>query len=364
MSRQETPTNPEIARRRLRSQRIGESAFRRPEEVVRWLVAVQAQDYAGAKWSLALRMRAARDRAIDRAFNEGSILRTHLLRPTWHFVVADDIRWLLALTAPRVHAASAHMYRKLELDAAVFKRSNAALAKALQGGRHLTRNELEGVLQKVGIATDIGNRMAYLMMFAELDGLICSGPRRGKQFTYALLHERAPQARTMEREESLAELSRRYFSSRGPATVQDFAKWSGLTVAGAGRGLAAVQDGLRSQVLDGQLYWLPKSSTLDDDGAPMAHLLSIYDEYISSYRDRSAILSKEDGARLWGQGNALAYVIVLDGRIVGTWKRTIKKDSVAIETHPFRRLTPVEKRAVAEGAERYGDFHELPTSLE
>jgi hypothetical protein len=206
--------------------------------------------------------------------------------------------------------------------------------------------------------------MAYLMMFAELDGLICSGPRRGKQFTYALLDERAPQARTMAREEALAELSQRYFASRGPATVQDFAKWSGLTVADAGRGLEAVQEGLRRQVLDGQVYWLPKSPSRRHDGSPTAHLLSIYDEYISSYKDRTAILSEEHGARLWGQGNALAYVIVLDGRIVGTWKRRLGRESVLIEANPFRRLTRGEKGAVTEAAHRYGRFLDLPVSLQ
>jgi len=354
---------PDIARLRLRNQRIDGATRGEAADVVKWLVAVQAQDFAGAKWSLGLRLRKATDSQIERAFNEGAILRTHLLRPTWHFVTPADIGWLLALTAPRVHAASAHMVRSLELDAAVFKRSNAALAKALQGGQHLTRSELEEVLQKVGIATDVGNRMAYLMMGAELDGVICSGPRRGKQFTYALLEDRAPQAKTMERDEALAELSRRYFASRGPATVQDFAKWSGLTAADAGRGLEVVQHGLRHVVLDGQAYWHPKSRPPHNDGSPTAHLLSNYDEYISSYKDRSAILSEEHGALLWGRGNALAYVIVVDGLIVGTWKRALMRDSVVIETNPFRRLTHAEKGAITEAAQRYGRFQDLPVSL-
>jgi len=354
----------DIAHLRLRNQRIGGAMRGEAADVVGWLGAVQAQDFAGAKWALGLRLRQATDSQIERAFNEGAILRTHLLRPTWHFVTPADIRWLLSLTAPRVHAASAHMYRRLELDASVFKRSNAALAKALQGGQHRTRTELEGVLQKAGIATDVGNRVAYLMMGAELGGIICSGPRRGKQFTYALLEERAPQTKTIDRDQALAELSRRYFASRGPATVQDFAKWSSLTVADAGRGLESVQDGLRKEVVDGRAYWIPKSRPSHDDGSPTAHLLSIYDEYISGYKDRNAIVSEEDGARLVGLGNALTAVIVVDGQIVGTWKRALGKDTVVIETHPFQRLTRVEKRAVAEAAQRYGAFHELPVSLE
>jgi DNA glycosylase AlkZ-like len=189
-------TSLDIAHRRLANQHIVQPTFKQPGDVVRWLGAVQAQDYAGAKWALGLRLRGVTDDDIDQAFGAGSILRTHLMRPTWHFVTPLDIGWLLALTGPRVHAVNGYMYRKLELDSAIFKRSNATLAKALRGGKQLTRNELRGVLQKAGIATDGELRMGYLMMRAELDGLVCSGARRGKQFTYALVDERAPRAKT------------------------------------------------------------------------------------------------------------------------------------------------------------------------
>jgi hypothetical protein len=167
----------------------------------------------------------------------------------------------------------------------------------------------------------------------------------------------------MDRDEALAELSRRYFTSRGPATVQDFAKWSGLTVADARAGLEAVQADLRHGVVDGEVYWFPASRSSSKDGGTTAHLLSIYDEYISSYKDRSAIVSEEHGAKLVGLGNALAYVIVVDGRIVGTWKRTLSKASVVIETNPFRRLTRAEEGAVSEAAQKYGGFQDLPVSL-
>jgi hypothetical protein len=278
-------------------------------------------------------------------------------------VTPVDIRWLLALTAPRVHAVNGTMYRKLELDDAIFKRSDAALAQALQGGQQLTRDELRGVLQKAGIATEGQLRMGYLMMHAELEGIVCSGPRRGKQFTYALLDERAPQARTLEREEALAELARRYFGSRGPATVQDYAKWSGLTVADAGRGLEAVEATLRQEVVDGQTYWFPTSEPSTQAASPTAHLLSIYDEYISGYKDRSAIVDETNAAKLWAMGNALTYIVVVDGQIVGTWRRTIRRDAVVVETNIFTRLTEAEERAVAIAAQRYGKFLGLPVVL-
>lgn len=356
-------TRFDIPRQRLHNQCISRTTFEEAGDVAGWLAAVQAQDYAGAKWALGLRLQDATDDDIERAFAEGAILRTHLLRPTWHFVTPADIRWMLALTGPRVHAANAYMYRKLELDSAIFKRSNAALAKALQGSRQLTRDELRGVLSQAGIATGDGLRMGYLMMRAELDGLVCSGARRGKQFTYALLDERAPQAKTLEREEALAELARRYFMSRGPATVQDFAKWSGLTVADARNGIAAVQAELQHEVVEGQTYWFSTSGRSAKEISPSVYLLSAYDEYLSGYKDRSAFIAASHAARLAAMGNALSYIIVLDGQVVGAWKRRLKKDAVVIETNIFTRLTTAQERAVAAAADQYGAFLGLPVVL-
>jgi len=241
-----------IARERLRNQRIGGRPLKRAVDVVRWLVASQAQDFAGAKWALGLRMSGATDAAVESDFDDGAILRTHIMRPTWHFVTQGDIRWMLALTAPRVNAVNAHRYRELELDTATFRKTNAALAKALEGGRQLTRDELRELLARARI-TVAGQRMAHIMMRAELDAVVCSGARRGKQFTYALLDERAPRARSLSHDDALVELSRRYFPSRGPATVQDFAKWShcGRRPKGTGgsRVQAAARGGRRRDVL-------------------------------------------------------------------------------------------------------------------
>jgi hypothetical protein len=353
----------DIPRQRLHNQCITKTTFRKPDDAVAWLGAVQAQDYAGAKWALGLRLQGAVDGDVERAFTEGAILRTHMLRPTWHFVTPADIRWMLALTAPRVHAANAFMYRKLELDAAIFKRSNAALAKALSDGGGLTRDELREVFQKAGIAAEGELRLGYLLMRAELDGLVCSGPRRGKQFTYALLDERVPQAKTLERDAALAELARRYFTSRGPATVQDFAKWSGLTVADARNGLEEVKAQFQQTVAGGQIYWFSESKPFTKVGSPTAHLSSVYDEYISGYKDRSAIIDERHATTLRALGNALNYIVVIDGQIVGAWKRTLRKNAVIVETNLFRRLTETENRAVTAAAKRYGKFLELPVVL-
>jgi hypothetical protein len=356
-------TGLDIALQRLLNQHIAQPTFNRPEDETAWLVAVQAQDYAGAKWGLGLRLQSVTDRDVEQAFANGAILRTHLMRPTWHFVTPGDIRWLLALTAPRVHAANAYMYRKLELDGAFFRRSNTALRKALQGGNQLTRDELRALLRKTGLATDGEFRMGYILMRAELDGVICSGPRRGKQFTYALLDERVSNCKVLERDEALAELARRYFVTRGPATVHDFAKWSGLTLADARIGLEATTTQLQFEVVEQQTYWFSATKRARQDVPLGAWLLSIYDEYVSSYKDHGAAVDKETSAKLRALGNALTNIVVVDGRIVGTWKRSLKKDAVILEMNMFCRLTAAAKRTIAAASHRYGVFLGLPARL-
>jgi len=355
--------NFDIARLRLHNQRLSTTTFKNPADAVGWLGAVQSQDYAGAKWALSQRAQNATDASIEQAFNEGAILRTHVMRPTWHFVRPKDIRWMLALTAPRINALCATYYRKLELDAATFKRSNALLTKNLRGGKQLTRAELTSLLQKKGIATDDLLRFTYLIVRAELDGIVCSGARRGKQFTYALLDERAPHTRTLEREAALAELAKRYFSSHGPATLKDFVWWSGLTVSDANKGLDSIRSQLISEVENGQTYWFA-DSTPARVPSPTVHLLPDYDEYTVGYTDRGAIFDSSHTNKLDSRGSELAqYMIVVDGLIAGTWKRTVKKSEVVIELVRFRDFAKAEEQAIADAAERYGKFLGLPIRL-
>jgi hypothetical protein len=355
-------TGFDIPRWRLDSQHISDPRHKNAAEVVGWLGAVQAQDYAAAKWALAQRARGLTDSAIDQALADGSILRTHILRPTWHFVLPEDIRWMLALTAPRVRAVNATMDRQLGLDAATFKRSHSALTKALQGGRQLTRAELADVLQKSGIP-GVNLRFIYLMIRAELDGLIVSGGRRGKQFTYALLDERAPQAKPLPRDEALAELTRRYFTSRGPATLKDFVWWSGLTMADARRGVEMLGSKLMQEDFDGTPYWFG-STPRGKDLSPSIHLLPNYDEYVVGYTDRSAIFDTAHAGKLDSRGNVLfMHTILIDGRIRGTWKRALNKRAVVLELSPFAPLTKAESRALQAAANRYGKFHGLPAVI-
>lgn len=358
-----TLSNSEIAHLRLYDQGLSKFRFTNPSDVVSQLGAVQAQDYAGAKWALGQRIQDATDAAIDQSFNAGEILRTHIMRPTWHFVTPADIRWMLMLTAPRVHAANAYMYRKLELDKVTLEKSNAALEKALQGGKQLTRSELASVFQKARIIAD-GLRLGYFMMYAELEGLICSGARRGKQFTYALLEERVPQVKALKRDEALAELTRRYFATRGPATLQDFTWWSGLTMADARSGIEMVKSQFVNEVLQDQTYWFVESESTAKKKSPTAYFLPNYDEYFIGFRDRSAIGEVAKRSNI-DEGNPafLAHIIIVDGQIVGGWKRTVKKDAVIVELNLITNLTKAEKQAIAEAANRYSQFLGLPIHL-
>ncbi|MGA7411521.1 MAG: winged helix DNA-binding domain-containing protein [Bryobacteraceae bacterium] len=346
---------------RLANQQLAQKRFNRAADLVSWLGAVQAQDYAGAKWAVGQRLPASTDAELDQAFAEGAILRTHVMRPTWHFVSPSDIRWMLALTAPRVNAAMAYYQRQHELDTAFFARSHKLMRKALEGGRELTRQELASALQRAGLvkpeASNHGQRMGHIMARAELDAVVCSGARRGKQFTYALLDERAPHAKLRSRTEALAELVLRYFTSHGPATLADFVWWSGLTVKDARTGLDAVTSKLLSDDFGGRTYWMSTVIPTVQNSARTAYLLPNYDEYVVAYADRQAIAGPPGAKSLAARGSVLLnYTILLDGRIAGTWKRSVGKAGVTIEANTFSLITNSQRDQVIGAAERYGAF--------
>jgi hypothetical protein len=349
------------ATQRLVNQHLVAPERTEPSEIVALLGAVQAQDYAGAKWALGQRLRGASDALIEAACNAGAILRTHVLRPTWHFVAPADIRWLLALTGPRVHAGNRGRHRQLELDDAVFRRSHAALTRALRDGRFLTRTEIARALAAAGISTALPQRLAYILMHAELHALICSGPRRGKQFTYALLDERVPPTPAIDRDEALVELVRRYFTTRGPATPHDCAWWSGLTLADVRRALHEARADLEHETLDGRTFWFSPSPRAVDVPRHTAHLLPNYDEYFIGLRDRSAMLEPATLAAVSARPDVLiANIVLVQGRAAGGWKRTLMKNAVSVELKLLRDLTAGEKRAVDRAIRVYAAFVELP----
>ncbi len=344
--------------RRLFNHRLIASELHRPRDVVEWLVAIQAQEYAAAKWAIGLRARGLTEADVERAFNDGSILRTHVMRPTWHFVTPADIRWLLALTAPRISALMRRYHRQLELDGRVVARSHAVFERALAGGQYLTRPELAAALARKRIPAQ-GLRLAFLVMQAELDQVICGGPRRGKQFTYALLDERVPRAKARTREEALAELARRYFSSHGPATVKDYVWWSGLTVLDAIAGIELAGPALRQEVIGERTYWSATTAGTAPRASRSAFLLPIYDEYLIAYKHRELATPSTLRTTPRNERPPFNNSLVIDGRLAGSWRRVVNGNRVAVTAHGYRPLSATELRRVRAAAERFGTFLSL-----
>ena len=353
-----------IARRRMAGQRLTSTTFRTPAAVVEWLAAVQAQDYPGARWGIALRANGVTGAMIDDALADATLVRTHVLRPTWHLVAAGDIRWMLELTGPHVNARMASYDRQLELDEKTFRRSNAALARALRDGMQLTRAELRPVLEGARIGTLTTQRLGHLLMRAELDRVICSGALRGKQHTYALFDERVPASAPLERDEALARLARRYLVSRSPASAQDFAWWSGLTVKDARRAIDAIAGELHQEDFEDRAYWSVDETGRAPSTANRAWLVPNYDESFIGFRDRGAMGQRLTDAKVMDRNSALAVHIVLaDAQVVGGWKRTMTKKAVVIDLTLLTGLTSRERKSLDAEARRYGEFVGAPATL-
>jgi hypothetical protein len=350
-------TSLDIRQLRLHNQHLSTPTLEDPVAVLRSLVAIQAQVYYGAKWALGQRTVNCTDDMVEKAFTDGCILRLHVMRPTWHFVTPDDIRWLVKLTAPRVNAVSRYYYRKAELDHDVFRRTNKALIKALQGGRQLTRDELRLAIKRAGVEPGDSMRFGYIMHRSELDGIVCSGGRRGNQFTYALVDERVTHSRILEHDEALGELTERYFRSRGPATVLDYIWWSGLTASQAKRGIEIVGSSLRAEVSDGQKYWLSAKTHRSIKSTPRrAHLLPSYDEYFIAYKDRSAGMHPDFNQKSVAANLVFDAPLVIDGHVFGGWKSVVQRDAVIMQLKTFRIFNRADRAAVNSACSEYAAF--------
>lgn len=334
-----------IPRLRLQAQYLAGNSLIGPTDVVHYLGAVQAQDYGGAKWGIAQRTHRATEIDMDKAFAEGLFLRTHVLRPTWHFVAPEDIRWLIELTAPRIRNQLAYYARKLAIDRTLTARTNELFIRALEGNQQLTRPELREVLMANGIDVLDPLRMAHLLLYAEIDGLICSGALRGKQHTYALVSERAPLSKSLPHDEALAKLALRYFTGHGPATLRDYAWWSNLSSEDARLGLELVRSNLNYETVQGQTYWY--GGLLGEASRPSVRLLPNYDEYIVAYADRTAVIDSSAMQKVDGRDNILFnHTIVVNGQVKGAWRRLMKGRSVELTIQLFSSLASSERRAL------------------
>lgn len=326
--------------------------------------AIQAQDFAMAKWAIGVRLQGVLEKDVDHAIDRGDILRTHLIRPTWHFVAAEDINWLLDLTAPQIKAAQKARDRQLELTEVLYTKSNNVIEKALSTGRHLTRKELNAELEKANIATD-QNRASHLLARAELEKIICSGISRNGKTTYALLSDRVKQARKLNHEEALRELAGRYFASRCPATMKDFIWWSGLPAAYARQALEQVKASFQSEQVGEQMFWLPVDYSSSKRKSTTLQLLPPYDELLISYINRNASVPKdlEQHMKSVSDRGVFRPIVVLNGQVIGVWKRAINKANIDIDVQFFIESDKSIRKLIESASRLYGIYMQKPINL-
>lgn len=343
---------------RLLSHQLAKPRFRSPKELVAWMGAVQAQEYTMAKWAVGTRLKSSSLRVVDDALAKGEILRTHILRPTWHFIVAEDIRWMLQLSGGRIRTAfdSYARSRKMEITESFYTKGCRLLEQLLGGNKSLTKQELMDGFGRAGVETD-NHLIHYFLVRAETDGLVCSGVDKNKKPTYALLEERVPPMKELSREEALARLATLYFQSHSPATLSDFVWWSGLTATEARHAVALIETDLLTEKFDSETFYLHVTCDLKARCRKVLHLLPSYDEYLISYKDRTTVMLREHHHKAFNTFGIFYPVILYEGRIVGNWKKDSKKKALTVETSLFDESLDLPEDLLKKAVDYYCSFH-------
>lgn len=356
-------THPEIALLRMASQKILKTNFHEPQEIVNHLGAMQAQDYTMAKWAIGSRCDAT-EKSIEEAINSGKIIRTHILRPTWHFVSAEDIHWMMDLSGPQVKKIILSAAKKYDLDEKKLKKINASIEKILLNNKSLTREE---IIRELGFKkeTDQNFSSTLIMGYAELDGLVCNGNMKGRQITYSLLEEKVPKTKTkLTKEEGLAKLAKRYFESHGPATLPDFTWWSGFPATTAKLAVLSVESELDSVEVDGKKYWFKKGLTSELNAPKKIHFLPSFDEILISYKTREITIAKEHQANAFTNNGIFWPIIIENEKVIGIWKRSLKKEHTKIETSFFESISQKKKALVLEAIKPFENYLETKIIIE
>lgn len=348
----------EISNMRLTSQGIKPATHKNVNDLVRWMGAMQAQDFAMAKWAIGSRVANSTIIDINKAFDEGEIIRTHLMRPTWHIVSSTDIHWILDLTAPRIQSSLQSRHNELDLNKEVLRKANRIIEKELSEKGFQSREKLALQLSEAGIKTD-ENRLSHILFNAELEKLICSGPQIKNKQSYALLDVRVPKTQNYAHDEALAELAKRYFSSHGPATLKDFTWWSGLSITEARKALDYVKTMFISETIKSETYWFSESLNGATNNQSSIFLLPAYDEFLISYADRSASISKVDNPKAIYNNGVFRPVIIENGQVIGIWKRTIKNSFALIEFDVWQQPTPQIKEKLEAATINFELFLEM-----
>lgn len=342
---------------RLVNQLVAKPADIKPAELVSRMGAVQAQEFVMARWALGLRIKGINDVDVLSDFNNGKIIRTHILRPTWHWVAPQDLKWMLKLSGPRVQAFNAFMYRKMGLDNKKLNKCANIITKLLEEKQYRTRTDIKNELAKHKLTGDTV-WLSCAVMYAELEALICSGPRAGKQFTYALVDERIKKHDEFEGDDALYELTKRYFTMRGPATVHDYAWWSGLTIAQCKKGISMLTAEFKQTDIDGTNYIYPKTVVPNNmDKLQTTYLMPDYDEYGISYKNRRALSdSRINQKTMKDNSNMWSHWLVLNGMIAGTWERIEEKDKVSAKVNPLVKVSKKDDSQIKQAVKKYEKF--------
>lgn len=340
-----------ILQLRLQNQGLQTDANRSISEVVEHLGALQAQDYAMMKWAIGCRAKGSTEKQVEEALNRGDLLRTHVLRPTWHVVSPKNIHWMLELSAQRIRNKMKTRDRQLGLSESIVNRSKTIMVKALQDGIHRTKDEIEALWMQASIPTT-EYRYAHLLMHAELDGLVCSGTSNGERRTYALMEERVPSNPHLSKEEALYLLGTLYFQSRWPATLQDFAWWSGLPMGDVRKVVELLQSEFQLETIGTQQFLLSKGTVQPLISAESAHLIPAFDEYIIAYTDRSSTLLPAQFQKVVSNNGFFRPAMLRNGKVIGTWKPQSKSGKIMVETSPFEPLD-VESPAYINSASQW-----------
>jgi len=348
-------TIKDVVELRLVNQQLTSTKFTKPAEIVEWFGATQSQLYEGGKWAIGLRLPGSTDKDIERAIADRKIVRTWPMRGTLHFVAARDVRWILKLLTPRVAKRNATYHKHVGLDEHIFNKSREIVVKTLEGEKQVTRPALYKALNDAGISTK-GLRGLFIISFLAHEGLICFGPRVGKQQTLVLLDEWLAKTKIIEGDEAITEIAKRYFTSHGPATIADFTWWTGLTVKEANIGIDTIKNDFESFEVDGKTYWFKSAGNTKSSNS--AFLLPAYDEYTVGYTDRSAIVNPDFSKHPnYGFGGILNPVIVINGQVLGTWKKEIKKSELIIKPSYFEEI---RKDEILDTTKRYAKFLGYP----
>lgn len=334
-----------------------------PGDVVSWLGAIQAQDYLGSLWAVALRTSGATEKDIEHAIADRSIVRQWPMRGTLHFVAAADAKWITALLAPRVVKRARYRWKQLGITEDMVTKSERLFEKALAGGKKLSRPAMYDVLENGGVSP-ANMRGLHILGHLAQQGLLCFGPREGKQPTFVLLDEWVPKAKKITGDEALAEITNRYFTSHGPATIQDFMWWSGLTKKEVERGQALNTSQLVSEIVERKTYWFSAGAKTPKIDSSDVYLLASFEEYLLGYKDRHAVLQDAHKNHVNpGSNGMLGSIIIADGQVVGTWKRAIKKNRVEVSPAFFSKKLSVSKKALEQAVDRYGTFIGMPAEI-